>query len=67
MGKENLIKIHFSYSDEKNLESTLTKTFPSASIYDSSMFDLLLNEFKVFLIASGYSEETVNRIYYDEN
>lgn len=60
--ENNLIKLHFSYTDELNQESTLNKTLSSDAVYYSSSFEVLLEQFKQFMKASGFDEEMVNRI-----
>jgi len=61
-----MIKINFSYTDGYDQESTLTKTFTNDVLETIPDFDLLLEEFKNFLIGSGFSREIVDTISCDE-
>jgi len=60
--EEKMLKISFSYTDEFGQESLTTKTLTTACIEDYSDFELLVDEFKLFLRASGFSEDLVNTI-----
>jgi hypothetical protein len=62
-----MIKINFSYTDEFNQESTLTKTYTDAIFIDQTAFSLLVDEFKNFMIATGFSQEDVDRIIVQED
>lgn len=57
-----MLKMSFYYKDEFNQTSRLTKTFTDSNIEFVSHFELLLDEFKKFLISSGFSPESVDKI-----
>lgn len=65
----NMIEITFSYIDELGEESTLKKTIASNKVEDGDYtgFDLLVEEFKNFMLGSGFSSELVNTIQIVEN
>ncbi len=60
--EEQNIKIDFSYVDEFGQESRLIKTYTDAVFLDQSQFEVLVSEFKLFMLAAGYFQETVNTI-----
>jgi hypothetical protein len=57
-----MLKISFSFTDEFNQESILTKTITDHVLDDIPTFDLLVDEFKKFLLASGFSENSVKQL-----
>ena len=59
---ETSLKIDFAFTDEFGQESRLIKTVTNAVFIDKNQFEFLVDEFKLFLIASGYSPETVDAI-----
>ena len=67
MEQENLLKIKYSYTDQYNQESTLKKTLTQEVLVDYDIIELLLEEFKCFLAASGFSKEMIERIEYKHN
>ena len=54
------IKIDFSYTDEFGQESRVIKNFTDACLIDRDSLEFLVDEFKLFLIASGFNAEYVN-------
>lgn len=60
--ENNLIKIEFSYTDELNQESTYKKSLTSDAVFYSGSFEVLFEQFKLFLKASGFDENLVDRI-----
>ena len=60
--KEPNFKIDFSFTDEYGQESRLIKNFKAVVFIDKNQFEFLVDEFKLFLIASGYSPEIVDMI-----
>jgi hypothetical protein len=62
-----MIKINFSYIDEFNQESTLIKTYTDAIFIDQTAFSLLVDEFRKFLVATGFSQEYVDKIVIQED
>ena len=65
--KEPNLKIYFSFTDEFGQESRLIKNVTTAVFLEKNQFEFLVDEFKLFLIALGYSPETVNAIRIVEN
>jgi len=65
--EESNMKIDFSFTDEFGQETRLIKTTTTAVFIDKNQFEFLVDEFKLFLIASGYSPETVDAIQIVEN
>ena len=65
--EESNMKIDFSFTDEFGQETRLIKTTTTAVFSDKNQFEFLVDEFKLFLIASGYSPETVDAIQIVEN
>ena len=56
------IKLNFSYEDEFGYKTDLNKTIP-IDCYDSATgLDILIDEFKLFLIACTFSAELVDKI-----
>jgi hypothetical protein len=60
--EEKMLKIGFSYSDELGQETKLEKSFTLDTLECLGSFELLVNEFKYFLLAKGFSRETVDCI-----
>ena len=60
--EEPSLKIDFAFTDEFGQESRLVKTVTTAVFIEKNQFEFLVDEFKLFLIASGYSPETVDAI-----
>lgn len=60
--EENKLVIDFSYIDEFGQQSKLFKTLNSCVLNDMDTFDLLLDEFKNFMISAGFSKEHVAKI-----
>lgn len=61
-----MLKLSFSFTDEFNQESTMTKTFTEDVFEVTTTFDLLVDEFKNFLIASGFPKDMVDSIIIEE-
>lgn len=60
--EDNTLKLTFSFADEFGQESTLNKTF-TTDIYEvTPQFELLIEEFKKFLLATGFSVEHVDQV-----
>jgi len=55
------IKLNFSYEDEFGYKTDLNKTIP-IDCCDSAGLDILIDEFKLFLIACTFSAELVDKI-----
>jgi hypothetical protein len=60
--EDSNIKIDFSFTNEFGEESRLTKTFTNSVLFDRNEFEFLVEEFKLFMLASGYGESDVNSI-----
>ena len=65
MDKEIVSKISFSFTDDNGETTSLQKTFTEEG-EEVGRIDWLLNEFKYFLQAMGFSEEMTNRMVYLE-
>lgn len=65
--EENKIKIEFAHIDEFGQESRVIKTFTEAVLMDTTPLEFLLEEFKSFLLASGFSNTNVEKIQYIED
>ena len=65
--EESNMKIDFSFTDEFGQETRLIKNVTTAVFLEKNQFEFLVDEFKLFLIALGYSPETVNAIRIVEN
>lgn len=57
-----MLKIEFSYIDEFGQESKLSKTITEDNLEVITPFDLLLEQFKCFLIGAGFDQEQVSAI-----
>jgi hypothetical protein len=57
-----MVKIDFSYIDEFGEESRLIKTFTDSIFIEQTTLEFLVNEFKLFLIGAGYSQDQVDEI-----
>lgn len=60
------IKIDFGYTDEFGQESRLIKTFDECVLEDMSSFELLVEEFKLFVRAAGFTNAEKISITEDE-
>jgi len=65
--EESTLKIDFAFTDEFGQENRLIKTVTTAVFLEKNQFEFLVDEFKIFLIAMGYSPETVDVIQIVEN
>jgi len=65
--EEPTLKIDFSFTDENGQENRLIKTVTTAIFIEKNQFEFLFDEFKNFLLATGYSPETVEAIQIVEN
>ena len=63
---EDKIKISFEYVDEFGQLSQSTKTMNTCVLDDFSALELLLNEFKNFMLGSGFSATEVEKIQFNE-
>lgn len=62
MEEDNMINIEFSYTDEYGQESITKKTFTQSVFETTTTLDLLVDEFKLFLLSMGHSRENVDKI-----
>jgi len=60
--EESKVKIDFSYIDEFNNENRLIKTLMKVDSGIQTQLELLVEEFKCFLMGTGFSPETVEMI-----
>ena len=59
---ESKVKIDFAYIDEFNNESRLIKTLMKVDSEIQTQLELLVEEFKCFLMSVGFSPNTVEMI-----
>jgi len=59
---ESKVKIDFAYIDEFNNESRLIKTLMKVDSEIQTQIELLVEEFKCFLMGVGFSHNTVEMI-----
>ena len=59
---ESKVKIDFSYTDEFCNENRLIKTLMKVDSEIQTQIELLVEEFKCFLMGVGFSPETVEMI-----
>ena len=59
---ESKVKIDFSYTDEFNNENRLIKTLMKVDSEIQTQLELLVEEFKCFLMGVGFSPDTVEMI-----
>jgi hypothetical protein len=57
-----MIKVSFNYTDEFNQVSEMSKTYDNTVLEISSPFEILVEEFKLFLLGAGYSQKLVDTI-----
>ena len=60
--EEPKVKIDFSFTDELGQESRLTKTILKVDSNIQTQLELLVEEFKCFMMSAGFSPETVELI-----
>ena len=60
------IKLSITYTDELGETTSLEKTYSEDCHEDIGTADWLVNEFKYFLKACGYANETVDKIVFLE-
>ena len=65
--EEPSLKVDFAFTDEFGQESRLIKTVTTAVFIEKNQFEFLVDEFKLFLISTGYSPETVDAVQIVEN
>jgi|688.fasta_scaffold193795_2 hypothetical protein len=66
MEEVKILKYEFAHTDEFGIETRLSKNVPVDIGVIESGAELLLNEFKNFLLALTYGSELVERIYIHE-
>lgn len=59
MEEADKLILKFSYTDMFNNETNLYKTISSCAVDDSSEYDILVSEFRNFLVSCGFTEEVV--------
>ena len=64
---EPKVKIDFAYTDEFDNKSRLIKTLMKVDSNIQTQLELLIEEFKCFLMGVGFSPETVDAIQIVEN
>jgi len=57
-----MVKINFSYTDEFSQESTMVKTFEDSVFEVTDTFNLLVDNFKSFLSAAGFTQKLIDTI-----
>jgi hypothetical protein len=57
-----MIKIYFSYTDECGESTTIIKNCSDTILSEYSEFEFLIDEFKEFLFAHGFAQETVDKL-----
>jgi len=60
--EEPKVKIDFSFTDELGQESRLTKTIFKVDSKIQTQLELLVEEFKCFLMGAGFSPDIVEMI-----
>lgn len=61
--ENNKLKTHFEYTDEFNSTTKLSKTHEDyINVLEEGSFDFLVDEFKMFMLACGFSQKLVNSI-----
>jgi hypothetical protein len=61
--EDNSIEVKFYCKDESNNETTLHQII---NLYDNNELYELIDAFKHFLLAIGYTQETIQRIINDD-
>ena len=59
---ESKVKIDFSYIDEFNNKNRLIKTLMKLDSNIQTQLELLVEEFKCFLMSAGFSPKTIEMI-----
>ena len=67
MEGNNMLKVGFYHTDEFGQTTKLDKTFNAEILNTISPFELLIDEFKYFLISDGFSQDLVNQIQVIDN
>jgi hypothetical protein len=57
-----MITINFLYTNEFGETTTLAKEYTEAVLLDRTEFEFLVDEFKMFLYASGFDRNTVDSL-----
>jgi len=60
--EEQMLKIDFTFTDEFGQQSRLMKTFEACVLEHQNQFELLVDEFKRFLLCAGFSPKNVDMI-----
>jgi hypothetical protein len=55
MNEEGNLKIDFSFTNEFGQESRVIKTYTPYVLQDQTCFDFLVEEFKMFMSAAGFT------------
>lgn len=63
---EKEIKLSITYTDELGETTSFAKTYKEDSYEDMGTAGWLLEQFKYFLKACGYADETVNKLIFIE-
>lgn len=66
MEKVDMMAVSFGMVDEFGQKTELNKTLETEAYPDGMTADVLLENFKQFLLAVGYTTDTVERIKYED-
>ena len=62
MEEKEYLKFSFSYEDEYGQSTTLNKTVCSNVLEDTNPLNLLIDNFKLFLLDCGFHKDSINKI-----
>lgn len=66
MKENSYVRIEFSYTDQFDQETTLNKKLSTCVFNDMTELEMLVDEFKEFLIAAGHYQGNVDRIQIED-
>ena len=67
MDGNSKLDINFSYTDEFGQLSNLHKTFDPCVLEDRDTINILVDEFKNFLIGAGFAQSTIDKIQFQDD
>lgn len=63
---DRMLEVSFSFTDEFGQKSEIDKTLTQDTLEFGSQFEILVSEFKLFLVAAGFDPILVDKVGINE-
>ncbi len=67
MDEMKTMEVRFGYTDEFGQDSDMKKSFDTETFNEGITLPFLVEQFKLFLLGSGFSPENIEKIQYNED